>query len=88
MKIVIKPHAKLRMKDRRITKNQIQRVLLNPIEVIVARYGRLAAYGEIVKKNKTLEVITAPIDLTKFSHPVKIITKKGKITRGKLTTTM
>jgi uncharacterized protein YuzE len=30
----------------------------------------------------------APIDLTKFSHPVKIITKKGKITRGKLNTTM
>jgi hypothetical protein len=68
MKIVIKPHTKLRMKDRRITKNQIQRVLLNPIEAIVARYGRLAAYGEIIKKklvviyekkNKTLEVITA-----------------------------
>jgi len=68
MIITIKPHAELRMKDRGITETQIRKVLQNPSEVISARYGRLAAYGNIEerklvviyeKRNEDIEVVTA-----------------------------
>ena len=66
--ITIKPHAELRMKDRRITEAQIQEVLQNPRDVISVRYGRLAAYSEIddrklvviyEKRDENIGVITA-----------------------------
>lgn len=67
MRVIIKPHAELRMKDRGMTKAQIHKVLRNPREVISARYGRLAAYDEIKerrlvviyeKKDEDIEVVT------------------------------
>ena len=66
--IVIKPHAESRMSDRRITRNQIHKVLQNPREIISVRYGRLAAYSEVdkgklvviyEKKDEVIEVVTA-----------------------------
>jgi len=66
--IIIKPHAELRMRDRRITENQIRKVLQNPKGIISARYGRLAAYGEVdegklvviyEKRHEVIEVVTA-----------------------------
>lgn len=68
MIITIKPHAELRMKDRGISETQVHRVLQNPREAIAARYGRLAAYGEIgerklvviyEKRDENVEVVTA-----------------------------
>lgn len=67
MTITIKPHAKMRMKDRGITETQTHKVLQNPKEVILVRYNRLAAYDEIEKrklvviyekKNEDIEVVT------------------------------
>ncbi len=67
MIVTVKPHAELRMKDRGITIAQVHKVLRNPREVISARYGRLAAYGEVEerrlvviyeKKDENIEVVT------------------------------
>ena len=67
MVIIIKPHAKQRMKDRAVTEKQIINVLQNPKETISVRYGRLAAYGTIKdqklvviyeKGNQNIEVVT------------------------------
>jgi hypothetical protein len=67
MAIIIKPHAKQRMKDRAVTEKQIINVLQNPKETIPVRYGRLATYGIIKgrklvviyeKRNQNIEVIT------------------------------
>ena len=66
--IIIKPHAELRMRDRRITENQIRKVLQDPKGVISVRYGRLAAYAEVdegklvviyEKRYEVIEVVTA-----------------------------
>jgi len=67
MTITVKPHAEVRMKDRRITMNQLSEVLRNPRETVSAKFGRFAAYGEVKgkklaviyeKKNQDIEVIT------------------------------
>ena len=67
MAIIIKPHAKQRMKDRAVTEKQIINVLQNPKETISVRYGRLATYGTIKdqklvviyeKRNQNIEVVT------------------------------
>lgn len=67
MIIVIKPHAKLRMEDRGVTEAQVREVLQSPVEVILAKYDRLAAYRKIEdrelvvvyeKKNGKIEVVT------------------------------
>ena len=68
MTITIRPHAELRMKDRRITKAQIHKALQDPREAISVRYGRSAAYSEIddrklviiyEKRDQDIEVVTA-----------------------------
>ncbi|HKZ94052.1 MAG TPA: DUF4258 domain-containing protein [Candidatus Bathyarchaeia archaeon] len=67
MIVIIKPHAEMRMLDRGIREAQVYKILENPAEVILVRYGRLAAHGKIrgrelvviyEKKNGKIEVIT------------------------------
>jgi hypothetical protein len=42
-----KPHALARMKEREITRYQVERVLTSPSETIEVRFGRRAAFGNI-----------------------------------------
>jgi len=55
------------MQDRGVTEAQVREVLQSPVEVILVRYGRLAAYRKIEdrelvvvyeKKNGKIEVVT------------------------------
>lgn len=43
----LKPHALARMKERGITRHQVERVLTSPIETVQVRFGRRAAFGNI-----------------------------------------
>ena len=67
MDILIKPHAKRRMRDRGVSEMQVGEVLRSPAEVVSVRYGRLAAYKRIgerelvviyEKENEDIEVVT------------------------------
>jgi len=67
MRISMKPHARLRMRDRKITLPQITKVLEDPVEIVAVRFGRFASYSKIndrllvviyEKKERSIEVVT------------------------------
>jgi len=65
--VVLKPHALMRMAERRITRENVERVLASRVETIEVRFGRKAAFGNVngrdllvvyQTKNGDIEVIT------------------------------
>jgi len=67
LKVVLKSHALIRMAERRITRENVERVLSSQVETIDVRFGRKAAFGNVngrdllvvyQARNGDIEVIT------------------------------
>jgi len=67
LKVVLKPHALIRMAERGITRENVERVLASQVETIEVRFGRKAAFGNVngrdllvvyQARNGDIEVIT------------------------------
>jgi len=65
--VVLKPHALMRMAERGITRENVERVLASQVETIEVRFGRKAAFGNVngrdllvvyQTRNRDNEVIT------------------------------
>ncbi len=50
MSTIMKPHARMRMRDRDITKEQVHMILRDPAEIITVGCGRFAVYRKLKGK--------------------------------------